>query len=414
MIAWGIKAAIAVAAVLLLLAPGRHAAAEDLDTMPQVTQSAEVLTGIDVLSAENFAQLAGMRIGLLTHKAGRDRNGRRSIDVLAAANGVQLVRLFSPEHGLGADREGEIAADVDQATKLPIVSLYGTSKRPEPAALAGLDAIVIDLQDVGVRFYTYATTMAYVMEAAAKQRTKVIVLDRPNPIGAAGVQGPVLDRDQRSFVGYFQMPIVHGMTMGELARLFNAENGIGADLTVIGMRGYRRGSWFDETGLTWVSPSPNLRQVAATVLYPGIGMLEFSNLSVGRGTPTPFELVGAPWVDGAGLAKALQRRHIAGVRIAPVEFTPRSSRFAGERCRGIRITVQDRKAVDAVRLGIELSVALRRLHANEFASKELIRLLGSREALAAVDAGKDPAAIEAAWQPGLRKFRELQAKHLIY
>lgn len=409
----GRRTAIAVAAALALLAPWR-AAAEDVGAMPQATRSAEVLTGIDVLAAENFAPIAGLRIGLLTHKAGRDRTGQRTIDVLAAAKGVQLVRLFSPEHGLGADREGEIAADVDRATKLPIVSLYGASKRPDPATLAGLDAIVIDLQDVGVRFYTYATTMAYVMEAAAKQRLKVIVLDRPNPISAAGVRGPVLDRDQRSFVGYFQMPIVHGMTMGELARLFNAENRIGANLAVVEMRGYRRQSWFDETGLTWVSPSPNLREAAATVLYPGIGMLEFTNLSVGRGTATPFEVVGAPWVDGRALAKALERRHIAGVRITPVEFTPKASRFAGERCSGIRITVQDRKSVDAVQLGIALAVALRRLHASDFAAKELIRLLGSREAVAAVEAGKDPTAIETAWQPGLRKFRELQAKHLIY
>lgn len=413
----GIRRAVAAFVLAFFVAFGQTAPssrAQDSLAMAETPTSNSVLTGIDVLAQDNFAALAGLRVGLLTHKAGRDRSGRRTVDVLAAAPGVKLVRLFSPEHGLGADREGEIAADFDQATRLPIVSLYGASKRPDAASLAGLDAIVVDLQDVGVRFYTYATTMAYMMEAAAKARLKVIVLDRPNPIGAAGAQGPVLDRDQRSFVGYFQMPIQHGMTLGELARLFNGENGMGADLSVIGMRGYKRASWFDETGLAWVSPSPNLRKLAATVLYPGIGMLEFTNLSVGRGTPTPFEVVGAPWIDGPALASALQRRRIAGVRITAVDFTPKSSRFAGQRCAGVRISLQDRGAVDANRLGIELAVALRRLHPAQFESRDLIRLLGSREVLAAIDAGKEPSAIEASWQPALRAFRELQGKYLIY
>lgn len=405
---------VAAAALLMLAISAPAGLAQTADAMPKAETAGRVMTGIDVLEAERFRPLAGLRIGLLTHKAGRDREGRRSIDVLAKAEGVALVRLFSPEHGLGADREGEIGGDTDKASGLQIVSLYGASKRPDAAAFAGLDAVVVDLQDVGVRFYTYATTMAYVMEEAARQRIKVIVLDRPNPIGAAGVQGPILDKEQRSFVGYFETPIAHGMTLGELAQLFNAENRIGADLTVIAMQGYRRESWFDETGLAWESPSPNLRQLAAAILYPGIGMLEFTNLSVGRGTASPFELVGAPWVDGPALAKALQQRRVAGVRVTAAEFTPRASRFAGERCRGIRIGIESRNAVDAVRLGVEIAVALRRLHSDAFASKDLIRLLGSKEALAAINAGKDPATIEAAWLPGVQKFRQLQAKHLIY
>ena len=408
------RLALALAALLSLAVAAQGSLAQDKDAMPTANKPAAVMTGIDVLAAERFQALAGLRIGLLTHKAGRDRDGRRTADVLAKAEGVTLLRLFSPEHGLGADREGEIAGDTDKPTGLPIVSLYGASKRPTPAALQGLDAVVVDLQDVGVRFYTYATSMAYLMEEAARQKVKVIVLDRPNPIAAAGIQGPILDKDQRSFVGYFEMPITHAMTMGELARLFNAENAIGADLTVIGMRGYVRTSWYDETGLAWESPSPNLRRLEATVLYPGIGMLEFTNLSVGRGTTTPFELVGAPWIDGQALAKALQRRPIPGVRIAAADFVPRASKFVGERCSGIRITLEDRKQVDAVRLGVEIASALRRLHAESWASKDLIRLLGSRETLAAINAGKDPAAIEASWQAKLGPFRTLQAKYLIY
>ncbi len=217
---------------------------------------APVLPGIDVLAADAFAPLKGLRIGLLTHKAGLTRDGRRSIDVLATAPDVTLATLFSPEHGLGADREGEIGSARDAKTKLPIISLYGASKRPTPEMLKGLDAVVVDLQDVGVRFYTYATTMAYLMEEAARAGVKVIVLDRPNPIDGAGVAGPVLDKDLKSFVGYFEMPVQHGMTLGELARLFNGANGIGADLSVIAMQGYARGLWFDQTGLTWTSPSP--------------------------------------------------------------------------------------------------------------------------------------------------------------
>lgn len=410
------RAGLVSAAFLLLAlaaAAGRPAVAQESDSVA-APKTVKVLTGIDVLVKEGFAPVSGLRLGLLTHKAGRSSDGRRTIDVLAKAPGVQLVALFSPEHGLGADREGNIAAASDAATGLPIHSLYGASKRPTPEMLAGLDAIAIDLQDVGVRFYTYATTMAYVLEEAAKARVKVIVLDRPNPIGAAGLAGPLLDADQRSFVGYFEMPIQHGLTMGELARLFNAENGIGADLAVVAMQGYVRASWFDETGLPWESPSPNLRRLSGTVLYPGIGALEFTDLSVGRGTPTPFEVVGAPWIDGAALTKELQRRHVPGVRIASAEFTPKASKFKAERCFGVRFVVEDRRRFDAVRLGVELAVALRRLHPDKFETRELLKLLGSREAVAAIDAGKDPAAIVASWKDGQARFEAKAAPHRLY
>lgn len=408
---WGAALVLAALAALLGIFP---ALAEGPETVALPPSPPKVLTGIDVLAKDGFAPLAGLRLGLLTHKAGRAADGRRTIDVLAAAPGVKLVALFSPEHGLGADKEGNIAGTTDAATGLPIHSLYGTSRRPTPQMLAGLEAIAIDLQDVGVRFYTYATTMAYLMEEAAKARIKVFVLDRPNPIGGADISGPMLDPDQRSFVGYFEMPVVHGLTLGELARLFNAENRIGADLAVIAMQGYQPNSWFDETGLAWESPSPNLRRLSATVLYPGIGMLEFANLSVGRGTATPFEVVGAPWIDGAALARELQRRRVPGVRIASAEFMPRGSKYKAERCFGVRLAVEDRRRFDAVRLGVEIASALRRLHPDRFEIREVIRLLGSREALAAIEGGKDAAAIASAWKAPITRFRALADPYRLY
>lgn len=374
----------------------------------------KVQLGIDVLAAGGFAQLAGLRIGLLANDASRDSSGRRTVQVLASAPGVRLVALFSPEHGLGADRDGKIASGRDSETGLPIHSLYGAQRRPADRMLAGLDAVVVDLQDVGVRFYTYATTMGYLMEAAARRRLKVFVLDRPNPVGAAGVRGPMLDPDLRSFTGYFPMPLQHGMTLGELATMFNGELQTGADLTVIAMRGYRRDSWFDETGLPWVNPSPNLRAVNAAVVYPGVALIEGTNVSVGRGTPAPFELVGAPWIDGPALAAYLKRRGITGVRFEPAVFTPNSDRYAGKRCQGIRVVLLDRKALDAPRLGMELAVALHRLHPRAFAVKDMLALLGSRPTLAAIEAEEDPSVIARRWQAGVEAFAAMRAKYLLY
>lgn len=374
----------------------------------------KVQLGIDILAAGGFAQLAGLRIGLLANDASRDSSGRRTVQVLASAQGVQLVALFTPEHGLGADRDGKIESGRDSETGLPIHSLYGAQRRPADNMFAGLDAVVVDLQDVGVRFYTYATTMGYLMEAAARRRLKVFVLDRPNPIGGAGVRGPMLDPDLRSFTGYFPMPLQHGMTLGELATMFNGELQTGADLTVIAMRGYRRDSWFDGTGLPWVNPSPNLRTANAAVVYPGVALIEGTNVSVGRGTPAPFELVGAPWIDGPALAAYLERRGIAGVRFEPAVFTPNSDRYAGNRCRGIRIVLLDRKALDAPRLGMELAVGLHRLHPKAFAVKAMLALLGSRPTLAAIEADEDPSVIARRWQAGVEAFAAMRAEYLLY
>ena len=373
-----------------------------------------VRLGIDVLAESGFRQLAGLRVGLLTNDSSRDGAGRRTLDILARATGVRLAALFTPEHGLGADKDGKVASGRHAETGLPIHSLYGDHRRPRPETLAGLDAVVVDIQDVGVRFYTYATTMGYMLEAAAQHGLKVFVLDRPNPIGAAGVHGPMLDPDLRSFTGYFPMPVQHGMTIGELARMFTGEMRIGAELAVVAMRGYRRDAWFDELGLPWVNPSPNLRSLRAAILYPGVALIEFTDVSVGRGTPSPFEVIGAPWIDGAALAQYLQRRQIPGVAFSAVAFTPTADRHARQRCHGLHIDLTDRTALDAPRLGLELAAALHRLHPQRFALRDVLTLLGSRGAVDAIAAGGDPAAIAQNWRGETDAFTAIRAKYLLY
>ena len=285
-------------------------------------RNGRVETGIDVLAAQKFAPLAGLRVGLITNHSGIDAAGRRTIDLLAKARKVKLKSIFSPEHGLWGNVDQKIPHAKEPVTGLPAYSLYGEVNRPTEKMLEGLDGLVFDVQDAGVRFYTYVTTMAYAMEAAAKKGIPFYVLDRPNPINGSAVQGPILDKDLQSFAGYFPMPVRHGMTLGELAQMFNAENKIGAKLHVIQMRGYERTDWYDETGLLWVNPSPNLRTLAQATLYPGVAMVEGANVSVGRGTGTPFELLGAPWINARDLAAYLNSRKIQGVRFLPVDFMP--------------------------------------------------------------------------------------------
>jgi uncharacterized protein YbbC (DUF1343 family) len=375
---------------------------------------ADVLPGIDVLAAENFVALSGKRVALLTNQAGRDRAGDRTIDRLAQAPGVHLVSILTPEHGLSADREGRIEDGRDPATGLPIHSLYGANRRPTAEMLAGLDAIVIDLQDVGVRFFTYPTTVGYVLEEAARRGIAVIVLDRPNPINAAIVEGPVLEPELKSFTGNFPMPLRHGMTLGELATMFNVEGAIGARLTVVPMRGYRRDMWFDETGLAWTPPSPNLRSGVEAILYPGVGLVEGANVSVGRGTPTPFELVGAPWIDGKRLADYLHGRAIAGLRIEPAEFTPEADLYAGQPCNGARLTLTNHWRYDAASLGLELAAALAALYPDHFDLEGTRQLIGSHRVFAALKSGTDPRDLAKLWQPDLTAFRAIRAKYLIY
>jgi len=384
--------------------------------MPQAPPPpAAVSAGVDVLRASGFAAVKGLRLGLLTNHTGRTRDGLATLDLLASAPGVTLVALFSPEHGIRGVLDEAVPSATDEKTGLPIYSLYGTTDRPTADMLTGLDAIVVDLQDVGARFYTYMTTMAYVMEAAAARHIKVIVLDRPNPIGGVDIEGPALDPGAVGFTGYLPaMPIRHSLTIGELARVFNGERSIGADLTVVPVENWRRDEWFDDTGLGWVNPSPNMRTLYAATLYPGLGAFEATNLSVGRGTDTPLEQVGAPWIDGAKLADALTARRIPGVRFYPVRFTPTMSTFANEACQGVFITVVDRDAVRPVRVGVEIASALLKLFPGALDVDKAARLFGSTDGLARLKAGEDPATIAASWAAAEAKWRLLRAKYLLY
>lgn len=375
----------------------------------------KVRAGIDVLEDENFKPLEGLRVGLITNESGRDAQGRRTIDLLARAPGVKLVAIFSPEHGLYGTADERVPSTVEPVTRLPVYSLYGTSRRPTDAMLSGLDALVYDIQDVGVRFYTFSTTLGYCLEAAAKKGIPIFVLDRPNPITGLYVEGPTLDPDQISFVGYFPESVRHGMTIGELAEMFNREKGIDANLHVVKMEGWHRSDWFDQTGMSWVNPSPNLRNLTETTLYPGVGMIEGANVSVGRGTDTPFEVVGAPWVDGQKLADYLNARKIQGVRFSAVDFTPGSSRFAGEVCHGIELNLVDRLSLDAPELGVELVAALYHLFPDDFQIDQTLALVGSREVLEAVKRGSDPRRINYDWQQtSLAQFRKIREKYLLY
>jgi uncharacterized protein YbbC (DUF1343 family)/CubicO group peptidase (beta-lactamase class C family) len=377
-------------------------------------RNGDVRTGIDVLEKEKFAPLKGLRIGLITNETGVDSEGRRTIDLLNHAPGVELKAIFSPEHGLWGKEDSSVASSTEPATGLPVYSLYGETRRPGAQMLQGLDALVFDIQDVGVRFYTYITTMAYALEEAAKNHLAFYVLDRPNPIGGSIVQGPILDSDQRSFVGYFSLPVRYGMTMGELAQMFNEEEHLGANLHVIKMQGWERTDWLDETGLKWRNPSPNLRSLTETILYPGVGMVEGANISVGRGTDTPFELLGAPWVDGKWLATYLNSRDIQGVRFLAVDFTPQSSKFAGQVCHGVQIYLVDRQALDPTELGVELASALHQLFPKVFELDKTLPLIGSQWVLDDIRNNFDPNRIEYLWQGPLMNFQKMRAKYLIY
>ena len=383
-------------------------------TVPAPAAAVPVVTGLDVLRAGGFAALKGKRVGLVTNHTGLARDGATTIDLLHAAKDVSLVRLFSPEHGIRGILDVDVPSATDEKTGLPIQSLYGKTRRPTASMLDGLDVVVIDLQDIGARFYTYMTTMAYVMEEAAKRKLPVIVLDRPNPINGFQIEGPTIDRSALAFTSYFPMPVRHGMTLGELARLFNGENRIGADLTVVAMKNWTRDEWFDSAGLTWINPSPNMRNLTEATLYPGIGAIEGSNVSVGRGTDTPFEQVGAPWVDGVALAGLLNARGLPGIRFYPVRFTPTSSKYANEACGGVFMIVTDRVALRPVRVGLEITAALHRLYGAQYELETTERLFGLKDAVARIRAGEDAAAIASGWAAGEAKWRALRSKYLLY
>ena len=383
-----------------------------------------VKTGIDVLEETKFAPLHPSRggaprsLGLLTNQTGVDAEGRRTIDVLASVPGISLDAIFSPEHGVtGTLDTTDLQNTKDAATGIEVYSVYGASdaaRRPPMDILKRLDAVVIDLADAGVRFYTYEATTGYFLEAAAKAGVEIVILDRPNPITGSFVQGSVSDAGQEKFTNYFPAPVRHGMTLGELAKMFNAERHIGAKLEVVPMDGWQPGDWFDSTGLPWVNPSPNLRSLTEATLYPGVALIEGTNVSVGRGTDTPFEVLGAPWIKSRELAGYLNARTIPSVRFTPIVFTPSSSNFAGETCQGVNLIILDRNTMDSPELGIELASALHKLYPNDFKLEKMADLLVNQAVFEALAAGEDPRRIAEDWQEPLQAFVRLREKYLLY
>ncbi len=395
-------------------------------------RNGEVKTGIDVLEGDRFEEFAEMarrhsgklRLGLLTNQTGVDSEGRRTIDVLfhdgrQAVPGLTLDALFSPEHGLaGSYDQPSVPSSNDTATGLPVISLYGSrdaDRRPTLDSLRKLDAVAIDLQDAGVRFYTYEAVVRYFLEAAAQTGTEIVVLDRPDPINGSFVQGPISDAGTESYVNSIPIPVRHGMTLGELARYDKQQLQLQTSLSVVPMQGWQRGDWYDSTALAWVNPSPNLRDLEEATLYPGIGLIETTNISVGRGTDTPFELLGAPWIDARSLAQFLNRRQLPAVRFVPLDFTPQKPfPYAGEVCHGVRILVMDRNVLDAPELGVEMASALHRLYPEKFDLEKMNTLLANRSVLDAVGAGHDPQRIAEGWRAALDAFEQQREKALIY
>lgn len=369
-----------------------------------------VQTGLDVLVERGFKALRGRRIGLVTNHTGLDHVGRSIVDLLHEAADVKLCALFGPEHGIRGTRDEEIADGVDQATGLPVYSLYGARQKPTSGQLAGIDTLVFDIQDIGCRFYTYISTLGNVMEAARNNGISIVVLDRPNPINGITIEGPLPDEDNLSFTAFHTIPVRHGMTISEMARMFAAERYPGVDLTVIPCQGWQRTMWFDATGLTWTNPSPNMRSLTQATLYPGIGLLEMTNLSVGRGTDTPFEWVGAPYLDAPLLAAELRALDLPGVAVIPTTFTPNASKFAGEPCHALQFLILDREAFRPVEFGIALARVLRK-HTRAWETDRLNVLLANRDVEHAI---LESAQTTELYQDAARAFEERRRPYLIY
>lgn len=385
-------------------------------TRRAVARNGVAMNGIDVLASNGFTLLKNRRIGLITNHTGLTMNGDRNIDSMLAGK-VNLVALFSPEHGISGKEDHENVGDAkDPKSGLPIYSLYrGDQRRPNEEMLKKIDVLVFDIQDVGARFYTYGCTMKNAMEEASKLSIPFVVLDRPNPVTGVHVEGPMLDKEYQSFVGCFNMPLRHGMTIGELARMFHGEAKLTGQLEVVAMKGWQRGDWFDNTGLPWVDLSPNMRNLNAALLYPGVGMLEYSrNYSVGRGTDTPFEVVGAEFINGRDFAAKLNARSIPGVRVYPISFTPRDSVMKGVLLQGVRFVITDRDRFNSTRLGLELAVLLEKLYPGKIPVEKNERLIGSKKAMQAIRQLIDPRTIDINEEEAIRAFLAIRDRYLLY
>ncbi len=375
---------------------------------------AQTLCGVDVLERGGFKILQGRRVALVTNQTGRDASGTPLPQLLAAAKGVTLVKFLAPEHGLYGVQDEKISDTIDSKTKLPVLSIYGKTRKPTTQMLSDVDTIVYDLQDVGARFYTVSATLGLCMEAAAEHHLKMIVLDRPCPITGTICDGPIADADKLNFVAFARIPVAHGMTMGELAQYYNGERKIGCDLTVVRCEGWKRSMWWDGTDLFWGNSSPNMRNTTAALLYTGICLLERTNVSVGRGTNQPFEYFGAHWIDGRKLALALNSADLPGVRFVPVEFMPTSSTCKGELCQGCYVIVTDRHAIQPVRMGVAIVWELRQLFSRQFKIKGVNHLLKNEKTMDAIESAIDPKSIPAVWENDLAAFKKVREKYLIY
>ncbi len=378
------------------------------------TPRAASQTGADQLANGAIASLQGRKVGLITNHTGRLSDGRRTVDVLAGANSVVLVALFSPEHGWEGVQDEKTKDTKDAATGLPVYSLYGETRGPTATMLQGIDTLVFDIQDIGCRFYTYLSTMRNGLEAAAAHHLRFVVLDRPNPIGGLRMEGPVLAPDRADFVAAHTIPLRHGMTAGELAKMIQGESGLQVDLQVVPCTGWQRADLWDSTGLLWINPSPNMRSLTQALLYPGIGLLEGTNLSVGRGTDTPFEVLGAPWCHGNALAATLRDHQLPGVTFVPIQFTPTASKFRGELCSGINIAITDWKVFEPVRTGLHLACVLQALHKGTWDTKKLDWLLKHEPTTTAIQNGTPADAIVASWKKDLDLFRMRRKPFLLY
>ena len=378
------------------------------------SRAGRVQTGLDVLEAEKLAPLRGKHIGLITNHTGLDYQERTTINVLAHAPGAQMVALFSPEHGIAGHSDEKLPSSKDASTGLPIFSLYGDHLRPTDEMLQGIDALVFDVQDAGVRFYTYTTTMAYCMEEAAKRKIAFFVLDRPNPLNGDIVEGPVLDAEKTSFVAYYPLPVRYGLTIGELAQFFNTENHINADLHVIPMRNWHRNYFFESTGLKWIPPSPNLRTLKGSLLYPGLEILQNAGVSVGRGTEAPFEEFGAPWINGEEVAAALNAKGLPGVHFANQPFIPVSGLYAGQHCGGVGIRVTDRFVLRAMRVGLEIAAELHKKYPGNFDVAKILLLLGNDSTIQQLQSGTPVGEIITSWAKDLATYEAVRRRYFLY